>query len=338
MAISFEIVQNPAYIFSVFFGCSMLKSRTKKSLVKKSNVKALVKFFLFLILLIVLSLLIYFFIKSKQFQNNKIQISDIEQDWKANNYALVYEKSSFLLNQNQYNTEYNFYKGIASFYLALEQIELFESQKFIDEAIFSFRKAMYTAKKKDLPSLYYLLGKAYFQKNTYSSSYFYADLAVKYLRKAESMGFVSSDIPEYLGLSYALLNETEESIRAFSKALSIRESDVLLLSIAQQYFKIQNFSIAKQYIHLASQKTQNEQIILESKLLLAQILFIEKSYDEAFELYSEIIAIDDDNPEAYFGLGLVYEVQGDLVRARAQWRKVINLQINHSGAIQKLSL
>ena len=72
--------------------------------------------------------------------------------------------------------------------------------------------------------------------------------------------------------------------------------------------------------------------------MFAQILFLEESYDEAFEIYNEIIAIDEDNADAYFGLGLIYEKKGDLVRARAQWRKVINVQINHSGAIQKLSL
>ena len=102
--------------------------------------------------------------------------------------------------------------------------------------------------------------------------------------------------------------------------------------------EVNNYAIAKQYIHLAINKTKNEQIVLEANLLLAHILFTEKAFDEALELYTEIISIDEDNAEAYFGIGLIYEEKGDLVRARAQWRRVLNIQINHSGAIQKLSL
>lgn len=315
-----------------------MKVRVKNSIVKLSNRKKILKTIIFFILLLFLSLSIFLFIQSNQYKEKKLQLSDLEKKWQNQEYAAVYASAKILLDEDQYKPEYNFYYGMSAFYLALEQIDLIDAQRYIEEAIFSFRKALHRAKKKDLPVLHYLLGKSYFQKNSYSASYFYADLAVIHLKKAEELGFFSSDIPEYLGLSYALLHETEASIRSFSQALSVRESDVLLLAIAQQYLEVNNYAIAKQYIHLAINKTKNEQIVLEANLLLAHILFTEKAFDEALELYTEIISVDEDNADAYFGIGLIYEEKGDLVRARAQWRRVLNIQINHSGAIQKLSL
>ena len=33
----------------------------------------------------------------------------------------------------------------------------------------------------------------------------------------------------------------------------------------------------------------------------------------------------------------IYEKQGNLVKARAQWRKALKIQVNHPGALQKMA-
>ena len=35
--------------------------------------------------------------------------------------------------------------------------------------------------------------------------------------------------------------------------------------------------------------------------------------------------------------GVVYEKMGDMVKARAEWRNALKVQVNHSGALKKLS-
>ena len=115
------------------------------------------------------------------------------------------------------------------------------------------------------------------QKNTISSYHYYSDLAVKYLELAKQSGYVSSDIPEYLGLCYADLGLTEQSLSSFTEALLVRESDVLLLAIAQQYYKNLQYDIAKQYLFRVNYESEDDDLVLKSKLLLADIYFAENN-------------------------------------------------------------
>ena len=51
-----------------------------------------------------------------------------------------------------------------------------------------------------------------------------------------------------------------------------------------------------------------------------------------------ILEKDPDYADAYYGLGLIYEKEGDSAKARAEWRNVLKIQVNHQGAIKKLGL
>jgi tetratricopeptide (TPR) repeat protein len=63
----------------------------------------------------------------------------------------------------------------------------------------------------------------------------------------------------------------------------------------------------------------------------------EGNYDEALAEYQSILEKNPYNADAYYGIGLVYEKMGDMVRARAEWRNALKVQVNHPGAIKKLS-
>ena len=222
--------------------------------------------------------------------------------------------------------------------MALSQTDISISQTLLDETVNHLRISLYYADEDTLPQIYYMLGKAYYQKNTISSYHYYSDLAVKYLELAKQSGYVSSDIPEYLGLCYADLGLTEQSLSSFTEALLVRESDVLLLAIAQQYYKNLQYDIAKQYLFRVNYESEDDDLVLKSKLLLADIYFAENNYAEAKNEYESILLKDDSIADAYFGLGNVYEKLGDIAKARSEWRKTLKVQINHSGAISKLGL
>ena len=227
--------------------------------------------------------------------------------------------------------------GYAAFFLALAENDTSASQTFLDESINSIRVALQEAKEKTMPQLEYMLGKAYFYKNTFSSYYYYADLAVQYLQRALKGGYKADDIPEFLGLSYAALDMTMESISAFTEALLVRESDVLLLSIAEQYYKAGQTTAAEQYLFRISQDCKDEKILLRSHLLLGQIYIEQKKFVDAEKEFQTILEKNENSADAYYELGVIYENQGDMIKARSQWRKALRLQPNHPGALKKMA-
>lgn len=287
-----------------------------------------------IVFIVLLSILVFnFVIKNSE---HKTSISDLQRHWNAYDYEAVYKLSNDILIENPFNNTALTYHGYSAFYLAVSQIDTALSQSYLDEAINNMRNALLNAKHSLIPQLEYMLGKAYFYKNTITS-YYYADLAVKYLVSARKHGYKADDIPEYLGLSYAALGQTMESISAFTEALLIRESDTLLLSIAEQYHKIQQPSAAKQYLFRIIQNSENDELIIKSRNLLANIYIDSQEYSDAKSEFELILQKNKNFADAYYGLGVIYEKQGDLVKARSEWRKALKLQVNHAGALAKIS-
>lgn len=272
----------------------------------------------------------------QSYNKNKITLKTIKQSWEQSDYEGVYEQGKVFLQDKPYNNTALTYYGYACFYLAVSQIDTYKVQEYLDESINNLRLAMYDASKSLLPQLQYMLGKAYFYKNTITT-YYYADLAIKYLNLARENGYYADDIAEYLGLSYASLGMTYESISAFTEALLVRESDFLLLSIAEQYYKAGETGAASQYLFRIINNSSNDEIILKSRLLLGNIYIDTDDLQNALEQFNAVLAKDENSADAHYGIGLIYEKQENLVAARAEWRKARKIQPNHSGALKKLS-
>lgn len=272
----------------------------------------------------------------QSYNKNKITLKTIKQSWEQSDYEGVYEQGKVFLQDKPYNNTALTYYGYACFYLAVSQIDTYKVQEYLDESINNLRLAMYDASKSLLPQLQYMLGKAYFYKNTITT-YYYADLAIKYLNLARENGYYADDIAEYLGLSYASLGMTYESISAFTEALLVRESDFLLLSIAEQYYKAGETGAASQYLFRIINNSSNDEIILKSRLLLGNIYIDTDDLQNALEQFNAVLAKDENSADAHYGIGLIYEKQENLVAARSEWRKARKIQPNHSGALKKLS-
>lgn len=307
--------------------------------VAKRKSKILATICVFIVVLILITLLVYVFIRIFSGSKNDVPTTNrLYSLWKDGDYQSVYDSSSIILEHNPMNITANIFHGYSSFFLALSQTDISNSQVLLDESINNLRISLYYADEDSLPQIYYMLGKAYFQKNTISSYHYYSDLAVKFLEMAKNLGYKSIDIPEYLGLCYADLGKTENSLVSFTEALLERESDVLLLAIAQQYYKNLQNDIAKQYLFRVNYESEDDDLVLKSKLLLADIYFAEGNFTDAQKEYEAILAKDDSVADAYYGLGNIYEKLGDTAKARSEWRKTLKVQINHAGAINKLGL
>ncbi len=294
---------------------------------------------IFIFVLILLGIAIVFsaiFFPINSYLSRKVSIKMVKEAWSEYNYEKVYDLSKQFLEENPYNNTVLTYYSYACFFLSQSQTENQQSQEYLNECINNLRIAIYDASKELLPQLYYMLGRAYFYKSSFSAHY-YADLAIKYLLLARNENYDAVDIPEYLGLSYASLGMTKESISSFTEALLVRESDSLLLSIAEQYHKLGENNAAKQYLYRITQNSKNDEVIVSSLLLLANIYLEEKNYEEAEIEFNQVLEKNPDSADAYFGLGLILEQQGNIVKARAQWRQARKIQPNHSGVLQKLS-
>ncbi|MCQ2610113.1 MAG: tetratricopeptide repeat protein [Treponema sp.] len=268
--------------------------------------------------------------------HNTPSITMLQDKWAEFDYQSVYDVSSILLEKNMSNNTILTYRGYSAFYLAVSQTESDSAHSYIDESIRCLRIALQDSKQKTIPQISYILGKAYYFKNTICSYYYYADLAVKYLEAARSAGYKADDIPEYLGLSYANLGMTYESIRAFSEALLVRESDSLLLSIAEQYYKQKNLSAAKQYLFQVRNNTKDNALMIRASILLGQIYLDDNDTDQAEKEFLSVLSLDNNIADAHYYMGEIYEHQGDKVKARAEYRNTLKIDINHEKAMKKI--
>lgn len=293
-----------------------------------------------LILLISISVSIGIFFGAKfiisNINKNKITINTIKDAWAKYDYDSVYQNGKIFLQQEPFNNTVLTYYGYACFYLAVSQNDTFQAQEYLDECINKLRVAIYNASPSLLPQLYYMLGKAYFYKNNIST-YYYADLSIKYLTLAKENGYEANDIAEYLGLSYASLGMTMESISAFTEALLVRESDRLLLSIAEQYFEIKEYNAAIQYLFRVLESSDNIDIIDKTKILLSNIYIEQDNLEAAKKELESLLEKNNKNADAHYFMGIIYEKENNLIKARSEWRNTLKIQPNYQEALIKLS-
>jgi tetratricopeptide (TPR) repeat protein len=292
------------------------------------------------LVLIALSMAGYFlFTFLRTWFSENYSIKDLYQMWGNGEYGRVYEISDKMLLREPFNNALLTLNGYASFFLAVADTDPRESQAYLDHSINAMRIALDRAPKTVAPQLEYMLGKAYYFKDSFSSWHYYADLTVKYLQRALESGYVADDISEYLGLSYAALGMIRESIATFTEALQKRDSDVLLLAIAEQYSNNNQYASAKPYLFRLNSRSQNEVLLLKSHQLLGQMYRNEKQYDEAMKEFQFILENDPNNADAYYEIGVLYEEldNGLSARSRHEFRQALRIQPNHVGAGQKFA-
>src|SRR5574344_24990 len=277
----------------------------------------------------------YHIIHGKLYSDSSV--TTLYKNWKIYDYQSVYDTSTNIIAKQPFNNTARTFRGYAGFYLAVSQTDTTLAQQYLEESINSLRIALKSAKRRTVPQIDYMLGKAYLYKESISSYYYYAELAVKYLIEAKRLGYKADDIPEYLGLSYASMGMTMESISAFTEALLVRESDTLLLSIAEQYYKAGQSAAAEQYLYRIKTDCKDENIILRSHILLGTMYTEQDKLDAAEVEFQTSGEKKEKSADAHYGLGVIYEKQGDLVKARAEWRKAIRIQANHPGALKKMA-
>ena len=226
--------------------------------------------------------------------------------------------------------------GYSAYQLAMAQINSFDTLSFIDEAVWSLRKALLTRRGAGDPAVFYVLGKAYYYKGPG-----YGDLAVKYLEAARDARYRARDIPEYLGQAYAAVRDYRNSVDAFAQALEpegSEPSDRLLYYIARSYMQLEEFDTARAYLVRCLELSRDAATQLAAKMLLGNVLAAAGDSAGAEAAYLAVLEADGENAGAYFQLGELYAAGGDTIKSRARWRRALQIDPTHSGARARLNM
>jgi tetratricopeptide (TPR) repeat protein len=259
--------------------------------------------------------------------------------WESSAFDKVYQLSGEQLAQKPLDYFLLTIHGFSAYQLAIAQINNSSTLSFINNCIWALRKAMLFQEGADDGRLFYVLGKAYYYKGPG-----YEDLSIKYLKKARESDFNARDIPEYLGLAYASasVRDYRSSIEAFTQVLNpldytFSPSDALLLSIANSYIALGEDEAAQTYLSLCLETSRDFSMISTVRLSIAEIFLRNADFVGAEALYNEIIE-EGGNADAHFYLGELYNSRGEVVRARAEWRRAIQIDPSHRQARSRLNL
>jgi tetratricopeptide (TPR) repeat protein len=277
-----------------------------------------------------LSLLPFFYLKIRGAgRNESRQLRDF---FESGAFEAAYDQSGEMLKKKPLDFFLLTVNGFSAYQLAIAQTNTFDTLSFIDNCIWSLRKALLS--RGNDGRVFYVLGKAYYYKGTG-----YSDLAVNYLEKARAAMYRAADIPEYLGLAYAAMRDFRSSVEAFSLALTgeTPPSDILLLAIARSYVALDEAEQAKAYLIRCLEITRDSKTTAAAHLVLGNTLVKTGDIQGAEKEYLKVIEENDNIAEAHFQLGELYALGGDVTRARAEWRRALRIDPAHGPARSRLN-
>ena len=165
----------------------------------------------------------------------------------------------------------------------------------------------------------------------------YYNQAITYFKKSLAHGNERVDLLYTLGLVYSNLAQYDDSNQILERALELEESEIVALAIGLNHFKKEDFPKALQYFDIAI-NIQNDKRITEQALLKkAEIQFLQKEYSSSLENLNTVIMLNSNNVEAFYLRGEIYsEYNKDMVKARSEYRKAININPSFIKAYKKL--
>ncbi len=257
--------------------------------------------------------------------------------WKQKQYDEVIEITSEILDNQPLNEYALALQGFAYYYTGIWQVIEEDKINRLDQAVVSLRKSLLKEEYELTGNIYYVLGQTYYHKGKY-----YHDSAVLYLNKSLDSEYSGPHVHEYLSLAYAGLEQYEESVYHFKKAIEIGENDKYLLyrDLAQTYIKWDKLEEAEDNLVKVISEADDADIVEKSRFLLGDVYYKLGNYTEAEEQYLKILEMNPQSAEAYFQLGEVYRAADDdplHARARVAWRKARELDPDHLGALKRLN-
>ncbi len=295
------------------------------------------KFLIIIIIIIFSFLILYFGMKGRV--TGHITATTIETPaeqtlemlWADNKYKELSERCEDILITDPLNPESLIYNGFSYFYLGIAQFTLEDQLPLLDLAIINLRKALLLNSSPLSGKVNYILGKSYYHKGR-----FYLDQAIYHLKKSIEFGYINEDTYKYMGLCYSELGFYEEGIEYFLKSIADVKDDMLLLVIGQTYHKLADNINSELYLKRAIELNDDFRVEIKSRFLLGKIYFEKGELQQAEKEYNLILSKDQKSADAYYYLGEIYSKRENTIKARAEWRKALELDPSHYGALLRL--
>ncbi len=256
----------------------------------------------------------------------------IQSAWNQGDYATVAQSCEAFLSHRPMDPYHLTFSGFSSFYLAMSRVSDEEQMKDLHQSVARLRKALILPRLRMRREIEYILGKTYFHLG-----YYYYDQSIERLESAAQQGFSSSDLNEYLALSYYGIAKYSQSIVYFNKVLEGNRTDQLLIATALAYYKNADSIMASKLLEEAIEITADIAADHKARFILSEIFIQSGALARAEEQLSSIIKADEQSAEANYMLGIISQKKGDLAKARAYWRKAIKLDPMHQAARQMLN-
>lgn len=271
----------------------------------------------------------------ENFIDDRITAQDL---WENGSYQEIFDISGETLEEKPLDYEALVLRGFSAYQLALAQITAPDKAVYIEECIHSLRKATLVKNSGMEGAIQYVLGKAYYSKGAE-----YADLAVQSLEFAKQAGFFGDDMNEYLGIAYAALRDYPLSVAALTEALNSprmeeRLSDALLLSIANSYSAMDDFSMASAYLMRCIDTSKDDAAKRRARFALGDVYFRQEDYSAAEGQYTTILKDFGESAEAHYWLGEINAARNNMIRARAEWRRAVLVDPAHRSSRSRLAL
>ena len=177
----------------------------------------------------------------------------------------------------------------------------------------------------------YLLGKAYYHKGGY-----YYDAAIRYLTESLQDGNEPPDVREYLGMAYVRTGDLDTGMEHFATALQRQPNALLYLSVGQLLARLSRPDEALEHFHAAVDAAADQEVEVRARLMLGKVLLEHGGFAAARDQFQEILEIAPGSADAFVFLGDAYAGLGDVVQARAQWRRARSMDAQHHGANLRL--
>jgi len=164
---------------------------------------------------------------------------------------------------------------------------------------------------------YYELGMNFFQKGNYQKAIFFFEREILIHPK-------SKDVLYNLGIAYMNLGQTQKAIGYLSKVLEIDPEDNITSSVLNSLKSdILNKKKIKQPVIHEIQKLEGRNA--EDYFKTARSLFGKENYESAIDYYKKAINLNPKLTEAWYELGIIYSIKGDIQNVIECNKKVVEI-------------
>ena len=197
-----------------------------------------------------------------------------------------------------------------------------------DNAIESFNKAI------QIDPYYHF---AYFNLGTAYELSGQKDKAIEFYQKTIGIKPDFADAYNYLGNIYSDKSEYEKAIESYQKAIELAPDNAWYHhNIGLSYGKFNNFKKATE--HLEKAVKLNPDLIDTHMLLATSYGGSLGQYEDAIRAYKEVIRLNPNNADAYYGIGLTYSILKQHREAKEAFEHAIKLKPDFAEAHYSLGL